>query len=207
MNLPDPPLLLITDCKQAAHPLTEIISSALDGGCRWIMLREKDLPTNERIALLSDLTELATPYDAFILVNGDITAAAEANVQGLHLPQNSHSPIQARAQLGPDAVIGVSAHTLKEVNDAANAGADYVTLSPVFISPSKPDYGPVLKTSGFSAIAKQVTIPVLALGGIAHTNTKEVLAAGAAGIAIMGSIMRSEDPASDIKYFVDLILE
>ena len=207
MNLPEPPLLLITDRKQAARPLKEIISSALDGGCRWIMLREKDLPTNERIALLLELTKLATPYDAFIIVNGDLTAAAEAGIQGLHLPQNSHSPVEARAQLGPNAVIGVSAHTLKEVNDAAKAGADYVTLSPVFISPSKPDYGPALKTSGFGAIATQVTIPVLALGGIAHNNTKEVLAAGAAGIAIMGSIMRSKDPASDIKYFVDLILK
>lgn len=207
MNLPEPPLLLITDRKQAIHPLTEIISSALDGGCRWIMLREKDLTTDERIALLFELTEIATPYDASILVNEDLTAATAAGVHGLHLPQNSLSPAKARAQLGPDAVIGVSAHTLKEANAAANAGADYITLSPFFISPSKPNYGPALMPHGFSAIAKHVSIPVLALGGIDHINTKEVLAAGANGIAIMGSIMRSEDPASDIKYFLDLIHE
>ena len=207
MNLPKPPLLLITDRKQAIHPLTEVISSALDGGCRWIMLREKDLTTNERIALLSELKEIATPYNASVLVNEDLTAANTSGIQGLHLPQNSLSPAEARAQLGPDAVIGVSAHTLKEANAAAHAGADYITLSPFFISPSKPGYGPALMPSGFNDIATHVTIPVLALGGIDHTNTKEVLAAGADGIAIMGSIMRSENPASDIKCFLDLIHE
>jgi thiamine-phosphate pyrophosphorylase len=207
VNLPEPPLLLITDRKQAAHPLIDIIASALDGGCRWIMLREKDLPADERIALLSALLEIATPYNAFILVNDDLAAAATTGAAGIHLPQNSHSPAKARAQLGPDAVIGVSAHNLDEANAAANSGADYVTLSPVFISPSKPDYGPALTPSGFGAIATQLPIPVLALGGIEHANTKEVMEDGAHGIAIMGSIMRSADPTSDIRCFVDLIVE
>jgi len=197
VSLPDPPLLLITDRTQAVRPLKEIVSSAFDGGCRWVMLREKDLSSAGRIALLGDLRDLAAPYGATVIVNGDIDAALAAGVAGVHLPQNHAGIGSARQMLGDDALIGVSAHNLEEAQAATDA--DYITLSPVFISPSKPEYGPALTPNGFEKIARQVPLPVLGLGGIETDKASELASAGASGIAVMGSVMRAENPAREVE--------
>jgi thiamine-phosphate pyrophosphorylase len=104
----------------------------------------------------------------------------------------------ARDTLGPSALIGLSAHNIADVTNAKIAGADYVTLSPIHQSASKPDYGPAL---GITAIARaaQIGIPVLALGGMVAENVAAAREAGAAGIAVMGEIMRADDPTPAIK--------
>lgn len=202
MSLPDPPILLITDRKQAARPLIEIVAAAFDGGCRWVMLREKDLGADERRALLHRLLEIAQPYNATVIVNDDLEAAISAGAHGVHLPQKSIDPTTARDRVGKDALVGVSTHTLAEAQTAAAGGADYITLSPVHISPSKPDYGPPLTPGGFAKITTQVPLPVLALGGVESANTPPLMASGAAGIAIMGTIMRADNPSQQIATFI-----
>jgi thiamine-phosphate pyrophosphorylase len=193
-RLPAPPLLLITDRRQASWRLEDIVAAALAAGCRWISLREKDLDAAERLALLRRLVALGHPFGAIITVHGDIAAAAEAGAAGVHLPAGA-APSAARARLGPGALIGVSAHAPAELDAAAQAGADYATLSPIFPSASKPGYGPPL---GLAALAGPSPIPVIALGGIEPANAAACLAAGAAGLAVMGPVMRARDPGAEI---------
>lgn len=197
MNLPDPPLLLITDRSQTARPLTDIVAAAFDGGCRWLMLREKDIDTEERRALLTELLHRALAYQATVTVNGDIDAALAAGAHGVHLPQGNADVAAAREKLGAGALIGVSAHDLAEAKAAA--GADYVTLSPVFVSPSKPDYGPQLTPGGFGKLARAIPLPAIGLGGIEPGNAGEIAVAGGVGIAVMGSVMRAGDPAREVE--------
>lgn len=198
-GLPQPPVLLITDRRMAARPLTDVVAAALDGGCRWILVREKDLPANALANVASEIAALARPYEATLSVSGAAAIAEKAGAGGVHLPQAETGPAaidDARSRLGAGALIGVSTHSLDEAESAADDGADYVTFSPIFLTASKPGYGPALGLEGLANAAARLPIPVLALAGIDVSNARDCRAAGAAGIAIMGSIMRAPDPGA-----------
>lgn len=194
MRLPQPPLLLITDSAQARLPLLEIVTAALEAGCRWVSLREKALPASHREALLQRLVTLAVAYDALAMVHGDIAAAAKVGASGIHLSKAAQVA-EARTVPGHRRLIGISAHDEAEISAAAAAGADYVTLSPIFPSPSKPGYGPALGLGKLAELASRSPLPVIALGGVAASSASACRAAGAAGIAVMSEIMRSAAPA------------
>ncbi len=197
MTLPRPPVLLITDRHQARAPLEDVAAAAFAGGCRWLLVREKDLPRAERLELARALVSLAGPYGAVVQVGADPEIAKAAGAGGVHLPRGG-DPAAARALLGPEALIGVSAHGLAEARRAARQGAGYVTLSPVFESPSKPGYGPALGLASFGRIAQALPIPALALGGITADRAPACLDAGAAGLAVMGEVMRAADPGAKV---------
>jgi thiamine-phosphate pyrophosphorylase len=193
VRLPQPPLLLITDASQASRPLSEIVEAALGAGCRWVSLREKRLPDAERLGMLRQLVEIAACYGARVMVHADIAAATLA--AGVHV--NSPALVRhACATLGSEALIGMSAHSRSDVEQAYEAGADYATLSPVFATASKPGYGPVLGLDGFATAVARTALPVLALGGIDAARVAACVEAGAAGVAVMGEIMRASDPAA-----------
>lgn len=182
------PLLLITDRQQAQKPLVEIIEAALVGGCRWVSLREKDLTSPERLALVREVLPIVRRFGGTLLVHEDVHTAKL--MDGVHLPAGA-DVANARERLGGKALIGLSCHTLDDV--ARARGADYVTLGPFGQTQSKPGYMP---TMGPDAMEKAATLgaPVLALGGVDETNVRELRRAGAAGFAMMGGVMRSEDP-------------
>jgi thiamine-phosphate pyrophosphorylase len=197
--LPSPPLLVISDRSQARYPLGEIAAAAFKGGCRWFSLREKDLPPAERHALLAELIAIGHGYGALVGIHDDIDAAAGA----VHLPGGG-DPAAARLRL-PDGLIGVSAHTAAEAAAQLRAGADYVTLSPIFLTGSKPGYGPALGLGGLTEAAQLSGGPVLALAGVTAANAAACLRAGAAGIAVMGEVMRADDPEAVVRALVEAI--
>jgi thiamine-phosphate pyrophosphorylase len=192
MALPAPPLLLITDRRQAVLPLDRLVAAACAAGCRWVSLREKDLTPADRLVLLDRVLAAARPFGATVTVHGDMDAAARCD--GVHLPGGGDVPA-ARRRLGPGALIGASCHGTADSAAAAAAGADYATLSPVFLTASKPGYGPALGLAALEA-ARVSGIPVIALGGVGPDSVTACRRAGAAGVAVMGSVMRSPDPGS-----------
>jgi len=206
--LPDPPLLIITDRSQAQAPLTEIAKALFRAGVRWLMLREKDLDPATRRGLLQDLVARGAPFGARVTVNGDLAAAQAAGAAGLHLPAGNDIGArlaEARRTLGPGALLGASAHDAAEAMISAESGADYVTLSPVFESASKPGYGPALGPAGLRALAARLAIPVVALGGIGAGNAGACLGAGAGGVAVMGAVMAAADPGAAARKLLDTL--
>jgi thiamine-phosphate pyrophosphorylase len=197
VRLPVPPLLVISDRRQARRPLEELAEAVFAGGCHWFSLREKDLPPAERRALLGALVALGHRWGATVTVHDDIDAAAMADADGVHLPSGG-SPEAARLRL-PGALIGASAHSAEEASTLLSAGADYVTVSPVFVTASKPGYGPALGLDGLARIVARATGPVIALGGVTAANAAPCLAAGAHGIAVMGEVMRAADPQAAVE--------
>jgi len=198
LTLPDPPILVITDRRMAARPLGAVIPATLDGGCRWVLLREPDLDTDALTALGREIAPTCARHDALLAISADLEAAVALGAGGLHLPQRlakADMVAKARERLGADALVGISCHSLAEAAAAEQAGADYVTLSPVFLTDSKPGYGPALGTAPFGTAARQLGIPAIGLAGIGVDNAAAVHAAGAAGIAVMGNVMRAADPA------------
>jgi thiamine-phosphate pyrophosphorylase len=191
--IPTPPVLVITDRSLARSSLETVAAAVFAAGGRWLSLREKDLPPAERAALAQRLVDLARPHGAIVTVHGDLDAVLAAGAAGAHLPSGS-DPAAARKKLGRQALIGVSAHSAAEAEAAAARGADYVTVSPIYMSASKPGYGPPLGTAALGALAKRLAIPVIALGGISETTAADCIAAGAKGVAVMGLVMRAADP-------------
>jgi thiamine-phosphate pyrophosphorylase len=183
------PLLVITDRRNAAAPLEDVVGAALRGGCRWLSLREKDLDHAERVVLLGRMVALARGFGATVTVHGDIAAAAAAGV-GVHLPAGA-SAAAARTRLAKGTLVGLSVHSAEE---AAHAEADYVTLSPIFASISKPGYGPALGVEGLADAVATARVPILPLGGVVADNLGSCLATGAAGVAVMGAVMAAANP-------------
>jgi thiamine-phosphate pyrophosphorylase len=197
VRLPAPPLLVISDRRQTRRPLEELAEAIFAGGCRWLSLREKDLPAAERRALLSALVTLGRRWRATVTIHEDVDAAVMAGAGGVHLPGGGH-PEAARARL-PDALIGASAHSAAEASALLSSGADYVTVSPVFLTASKPGYGPAIGLDGLAEIVAGVPGPVIALGGINAESAPLCLAAGASGVAVMGEVMRATDPRAVVE--------
>ena len=201
MRLPDPPLLLVTDRRQARQPLTVVVAAALAAGCRWVSVREKDLTEDEQIGLVRMLRPIAKRHGAMLTLHGDAELAKAAGVEGVHLPAGS-DPALARALLGADKLIGVSIHTATEAETIAPDTADYAIAGPAYETASKPGYGPEIGRKGLADIARVARVPLIAIGGLNATRAAEVLAAGVVGIAVMGSIMRAADPGQEMKALV-----
>ncbi|MEM9682514.1 MAG: thiamine phosphate synthase, partial [Pseudomonadota bacterium] len=106
---------------------------------------------------------------------------------------------QCRKRLRDDAVIGVSCHSSQEAETAQALGADYITMSPVFLTESKPGYGPALGPDRLGEITRALDLPVLGLGGIDAETVPDIRNSGAAGFAVMGGIMRADDPMAAVE--------
>jgi thiamine-phosphate pyrophosphorylase len=201
MKLPHPPLLLITDRKQARAPLTDILAAALESGCRWASVREKDLPAGERVALARELHAVARKWNARLTLHGDPALAKEAAVDGVHLPAGSDAA-SARQLLGAHALIGLSVHHAEEARGLDAAVIDYLVAGPAYATASKPGYGPFLGMTGIAAICAATAIPVIAIGGITEHGIDDMETAGAAGVAVMGGVMRVTDPGKEVKALI-----
>ena len=145
----------------------------------WLQLREKHLSARRLTALAQQLIESS----ATLIINSRLDVALAVGAAGVHLPGNSPPPSRFRALCPPGFLIGVSCHSVDDAERAAGEGADYVFLSPIFPSPSKPGYGPELGLIVLGDACRRVRIPVLALGGVNEGNARDCVEAGAAGYA------------------------
>lgn len=185
-------VVVVTDRRQAAAPLPEVVTAAVAGGARWVLLREKDLPRARRAALAARLREILAPVGGRLIVAGADPLGGDA----VHLPAlaDPPSPVDRKGEGGVVRLVGRSCHNAAELDRLALE--HYATLSPVFASRSKPGYGPPLGLAGLAALCRRATRPVLALGGIqTPEQAAGCVAAGAAGVAVMGAVMRAADPA------------
>lgn len=198
--LPHPPLLVITDRHQARRPLEEIAEAVFAGGCRWLSLREKDLEPGERLRLLRRLAEIGAAWSATVGVHDDLAAAEAVPSTALHLPESA-SVAKARRALGVERLIGLSTHAGEGRVDHV-AEADYVTISPIRPSASKPGYGPAIGLAGLREAVRRAPVPIIALGGIWAADIAPCLDAGAAGVAVMGGVMAAADPRSAVAALV-----
>lgn len=205
MTLPRPRLLLITDRHQARRPLAEVVAAALDGGCRWISVREKDLGLGDRRRLAREIVKLGKAREAVVTLHGDIATAEAARADGVHVGQGT-APGVVRSVLGGGKIlVGASVHSWQEAERAQEDGADYVTVSPIFETASKPGYGPALGLEILEEFCAALDVPVVALGGVTPANAGDCLRAGAGAVAVMGGIMRADDPRALTAAYVEAI--
>ena len=196
-------LVLVTDRGLArGRPLAEIVRTAVAGGVTCVQLREKNCGTREFIeearALLAALQPLGIP----LIVNDRVDVALAVGADGVHLGQQDMAISDARRLGPPGWIIGVSAESRADAIRAENEGADYVGVSPVFATPTKIDHAPPLGLAGLRAIRGAVKIPLVAIGGIQLKNAREVIRAGADGLAVVSAIVAADSPraaAADLR--------
>jgi thiamine monophosphate synthase len=179
------PLLVLTDRSQCRRPLPEVVAAAVDAGARCVVLREKDLPDPERLRLVRELDGLLAPVGGRLVLAGPPLPGAD--VPAVHLSAADEIPVP-RPRL-----LGRSCHDLAAVRRAAAQGCDWVTVSPVSATASKPGHGPPLGPDGLAALTG-CGVPAYALGGVTAEIAPACLAAGAAGVAVMGAVMRADRP-------------
>ena len=169
------PLLVLTDRFRCTRRLTDVIGTAVDCGARAVVLREKDLAEAERRDLAEELRAMLEPVGGVLICAGRCGEA-------VHL-----SAADAFPDVRPS-MVGRSCHCAAEVTQAAAEGCDYVTVSPVFLTASKPGYGPALDVDGLARLARHAPA-AYALGGVQPADVGACLAAGAYGVAVMGPVM------------------
>ncbi len=177
------------------------MAAAVAAGVDWVQIRERDLAGGALLAVTDRVVKAARRAaeargrKVCILMNRRIDVALAAETDGVHLGFDALAPETARGLLPAAARVGVSAHDAQEVQAAADAGAGYAHLAPIFAPLSKPATRPPLGLAALAAACGAV-IPVLAQGGIDASNAAQALAAGAAGVAVTGAILGSDDPGA-----------
>lgn len=198
-----PRLLVVTDrhrCLEAGRGLLDTVTAAVTAGAPAVLLREKDLPADERRALAAELVAITAAHGARLLVAGDARLATEVGAAGVHLAADQARPAgmprYGRGDPRPRLLVGRSCHDGAELTAAVAASVDYLTLSPVAATASKPGYGPPLGAAGLAGLtAIAGDVPVLALGGVGPDDAGRFRSAGAHGVAVMGAVMAARDPA------------
>ncbi|GKU80201.1 thiamine phosphate synthase [Paenibacillus sp. L3-i20] len=183
------------------HPersLLEVMEQTLIGGADILQLRNKTGTRETVLEQAKQLRLLTKKYNVPFIVNDYVDIALEVDADGVHLGQEDTSIEQARALLGPNKIIGISTHNIKQAIEAQRAGADYIGVGPVFPTDTKPGRAAVT-TSYITEASNQVSIPFVAIGGITLQNIDQVLAAGALRICAVSAVVGDNDPAQMCK--------
>ena len=208
-------LYLITDRKLVTRhsSLVTAVEEALKGGAKALQVREKDLGTRELLDMAYRMRELADKYSAKLFINDRVDIALSVEADGVHLGQNSIPPHAVRKAVNASRIthhasrflIGVSAHSIEEAKQAEEGGADFITLGPVYKTPSKLKYGQPLGVDIIRKAKAEISIPVFAIGGIKENKIKEVMDAGADGIALISGILGAKDIKEKTGEFLELL--
>ncbi len=183
----------------------EIAERAIAGGADAIQLRDKFCSTRELIRIGRILRAITSRGSTLLIINDRLDVALACGADGVHLGQGDMCTDVARQIAPPGFIIGVSVSTVDEAVRAEREGADYVALSPTFSTVSKPDAGPGHGLKMLWEIRRNVSVPVIAIGGIHHGNVGEVIAAGANGIAVISAVVGAADitaAARDLKNLI-----
>lgn len=168
-------------------PLDVQVKAAIKGGCRIIQLRDKSNDEDQIAATASELLKITRPLGALLIVNDSVYAARKSGADGVHLGQSDGSPKKAREILGTAAIIGVTAKTIEQAEEAECCGADYLGCGSVFASPTKPG-AIAISLKDLTNICLAVRIPVCAIGGITSENAAALAGTGISGLAAVSAV-------------------
>jgi len=182
-----------------------VIERAIEGGAKGVLLREKDLPDRELLALAQRMRDITSRHKVRLLVSGRIDIALAVGADGVHIGSSNLPPSVARRLIGIERYMAVSTHSLKEAREAQDAGADFITFGPVYHTASKEKYGPPVGIDALKEVCREIKIPVFALGGLKPDNAVEALKAGAYGVAVISAVIGTDDPSAAAREFIDRI--
>lgn len=188
-------LYLVTDQGSAVgRTLSDVVSAAVQGGVTCVQLREKHLSTRDFLAQALALKALLRPLRIPLVINDRLDIALACGAEGVHLGQSDMPVLQARRLLPPHVFIGWSVETMDDVVRSASLPVDYLGVSPIHATLTKTDTQPPWGLDGLRQVRAATTLPLVAIGGIHAGNARQVMAAGADGLAVVSALCSAADP-------------
>ncbi|MEA2105027.1 MAG: thiamine phosphate synthase, partial [Candidatus Cloacimonadota bacterium] len=179
----------------------EIAELAVKHRIRIIQYRHKNASHPEMLKNAKKIATITENTDTLFIMNDNLQVALESGADGLHIGQSDIAYTEARKHL-PEKIIGVSSINLIQSQKAENNRADYLGIGPVFATTTKLDTPPAIGTKKLSELVKNISIPIVAIGGINLNNAFEVLQTGVSGIAVISAILGKPDPEKEIIKFM-----
>ena len=180
---------------------------ALEGGCRWIQLRMKEASPKDILPIAKEAMSLCRKYDATFIIDDFVELAKQIGADGVHLGKNDMPIAEARKILGQDFIIGGTANTFEDVQMLYKAEANYIGCGPFRFTTTKKNLSPILGLEGYQQIISlmkehKISLPLVAIGGITKKDIPSLMQTGISGIALSGSILRSENPIEEMKEII-----
>ncbi|MCM1568475.1 MAG: thiamine phosphate synthase [Roseburia sp.] len=180
------------------------VEEALKGGVTCVQLREKERGFEDFLAQAVQMGELCRKYRVPFIVNDNVEIALRSKADGVHVGQSDMPLKRVRELLGPDKIIGVSAHTIREALTAERDGADYLGVGAMFSTGTKPDASP-LSVNTLREICRAVTIPVVAIGGIKKSHISGLGGSGISGVALVSAIFAAENIEAECRELLSMV--
>jgi thiamine-phosphate pyrophosphorylase len=184
----------------------EIVEAAVAGGISAVQLREKDLETCDFYREGMRIRDFLRARKIPLIINDRIDIALALKADGVHLGQSDMPPEIARKILGPKSIIGLSVTKLEHINEKLAGVVDYLGISPLFLTSTKPDAGREWGLAGLQKARQSTDLPLVAIGSIKFTNAAEVIRAGADSVAVVTAIVSADDPEQATKVLMNEVL-
>lgn len=188
-------LYLVTDRGLSrGRRILDIIRAAVAGGVTMVQLREKEATTREFYQEGLMIREFLGEHNVPLIINDRLDIAMALDAEGVHVGQDDMPVAVARRILGGDKIIGASVFDAADAREAEAAGADYLGLSPIFVTSTKPDLTAQIGIDGIAPIRQAVRIPIVGIGSMSAENAFEAVRAGLDGVAVVSAICSQRDP-------------
>ncbi|HWJ75375.1 MAG TPA: thiamine phosphate synthase [Kaistia sp.] len=199
-------LYLVTD-PGLAEPrgVVETVRAAVAGGITLVQLRDPSAKGRAQVETATALLEILRPLGIPLIINDRVDVALAVGADGVHVGQSDIPAAMVREMIGPDRILGLSVSYAAELAAPDLAFVDYLGVGPIYATPTKINAAPPIGFDGLAALAAASPVPVVAIGGVKQEHVEPVLAAGAAGVAIVSAIMAADDPAAAAADFSDRI--
>jgi thiamine-phosphate pyrophosphorylase len=204
---------LVTDRKLSlGRPVDEVVLQAVRGGVSTVQLREKDVPTRLFVEEAAHIKRLLAPHGVPLIINDRVDVALAVEADGVHIGQEDMPYPLARKLLGRQrwlqpAIIGLSVETIEQVLEAEAFDVDYLGVSPIFTTATKPDTGPAWGLEGLARARRLSRHRLVAIGGLNADNAGAVIRAGADCIAVVSAISSADDPRRAAEELVHIVKE
>lgn len=198
--------LVIGEADTGGRDLVEVAAAAVAGGVTCVQLREKAAATRRFLDLARALKAVLDPAGVPLLINDRADVALAAGADGLHLGQDDLPADVARAIVGPDAILGLSAGDLEEAAAVDRGLVDYCGIGPAYVTGTKDDAGAAIGPEGVARVRRAVGLASVAIGGINAGNAARVMESGVEGLAVVSAIAGAQDPeaaARELRAIVD----
>ncbi|MCA1773079.1 MAG: thiamine phosphate synthase [Halomonas sp.] len=195
-------LYLVTDatlCQR--YGLERTVSEAVRGGVSMVQLRDKQASDAQMIDQARRLKALLVGSGVPLIINDRLEVALASQADGLHVGQSDTAVHQARAAMGPQAILGLSINSVEQLHDAPTDQLDYVGIGPIFATPSKQDHAQPIGFGGLASLIKHCPLPSVAIGGLNASHVSAIQRAGADGLAVISAICGQPDPEAAARAF------
>lgn len=185
------------------------IRMALDGGCRWVQLRMKDVADDEVRRVAEEAQRWCRDAGATFIIDDRVELVRQIGADGVHLGKNDMPVSEARALLGDNFIIGGTANTFDDIRSHYEAGANYIGCGPFRFTTTKKGLAPVLGLEGYTYLIKRareegINLPIVAIGGITAEDIPAIMSTGVSGVALSGTVLRAENPVEEMKKLIKI---